>query len=171
MRQVRVVKLADQVHGRHELEYFTSLLLDPQFDLARCEGELLDPSNTVKPPCPYLVLVTAPDLKTARGLAQSALKSKLAACVNLVPRLESHYWWHNKIESGAEVLMLFKTTRTCLSQLQKLVLEKHPYDNPEFVAFKMNSGSPAYLNWIVSSVAERVELHQSMEATIHRKSR
>jgi periplasmic divalent cation tolerance protein len=109
--------------------------------------------KTVKRPIPYLVFVTAPDLKTARGLAQAALKAKLAACVNLVPRLESHYWWHDKIETGAEVLMLFKTTAACRPRLQKLVLEKHPYDNPEFLAVKMDSGSPPYLNWIVSSVA------------------
>ncbi len=99
----------------------------------------------MKPLVLYLVPVTAPDLNTARGLAQTALKAKLAACVNLVPRLESHYWWHDKIESGAEVLMIFKTTAGCRSRLQKLVLQKHPYDNPEFVAFKIASGSPAYL--------------------------
>ena len=84
---------------------------------------------------------------------QAALKAKLAACVNLVPRLESHYWWQDKIESGAEVLMIFKTTAGCRSRLQNLVLEKHPYDNPEFVAFKIASGSPSYLQWIASSVA------------------
>lgn len=107
----------------------------------------------MKRPTAYLVFVTAPDSKTARRLAQAALKAKLAACVNLVPRLESHYWWHGKIESGAEVLMIFKTTATCRSRLQKLVLEKHPYDNPEFVTFRVASGSPAYLDWLASSVS------------------
>jgi periplasmic divalent cation tolerance protein len=106
----------------------------------------------VKRPTAYIAFVTAPDLKTARGLARAALKAKLAACVNLVPQLESHYWWHDKIESGAEVLMIFKTTAASRPGLQKLVLEKHPYDNPEFVAFKIVSGSPAYLKWIASSV-------------------
>lgn len=107
----------------------------------------------MKRPGLYLVFVTAPDLRTARSLAQAALKAKLAACVNLVPRLESHYWWHDKIESGAEVLMIFKTTAGCRSRLQNLMLEKHPYETPEFVAFKIASGSPAYLQWIASSVA------------------
>ena len=106
----------------------------------------------MKRPIPHLVFVTAPDLKTARGLARAALKAKLAACVNLVPQLESHYWWHDKIESSAEVLMIFKTMAACRPGLQKLVLEKHPYDNPEFVAFEIVSGSPAYLEWIASSV-------------------
>jgi len=124
----------------------------PNLKVSRCEGEPFNPQTPVKRPVTYLVFVTAPDLKTARGLAQAVLKTKLAACVNLVPRLESHYWWQNKIESGAEVLMLFKTTSACLSRLQKYVLEKHPYDNPEFVALKIASGSLPYLDWIVSSV-------------------
>ena len=47
-----------------------------------------------------LVLVTAPDLKAARRLAQAALKSRLAACANLIPRIESHYWWQGKLERG-----------------------------------------------------------------------
>ena len=58
-----------------------------------------------------IVLVTAPDLKTARRLAQAALAARLAACVNLIPRIESHYWWQDKLESATEVLLVFKTTR------------------------------------------------------------
>jgi periplasmic divalent cation tolerance protein len=58
-----------------------------------------------------VVLVTAPDLKTARALAKAALKARLIACANLVSKIESHYWWHGKIESGAEVLLVLKTTK------------------------------------------------------------
>ena len=57
-----------------------------------------------------LVLVTAPDLDTARALARAALGDHLAACANLIPKIESHYWWKDKIEHGTEVLMLLKTT-------------------------------------------------------------
>ena len=69
-----------------------------------------------------IVLVTAPDLKTARTLAKAALKSKLIACANLVPKIESHYWWQGKIESDAEVLLVLKTTKSKLAALEKLVL-------------------------------------------------
>ena len=97
-----------------------------------------------------LVLVTAPDLKTARALARSALRARLAACANLVPRIESHYWWQGKIEDGAEVLILFKTRRRSLAALEKLVLKEHPYDTPEFLVLPLRAGNARYLEWLAS---------------------
>lgn len=95
-----------------------------------------------------LVLVTAPDLKTARRLARAALTARLVACANLVPRLESHYWWQGKLERSAEVLLLFKTTRARLAQLEKLILAEHPYDTPEFVVLRLDRGNRRYLAWL-----------------------
>lgn len=94
-----------------------------------------------------IVLVTAPDLKTARRLAQAALKAKLVACANLVPKVESHYWWQGKLEQGAEVLMILKATRRTLSALEKLILKLHPYDTAEFVVLPVDAGSERYLSW------------------------
>ncbi len=104
---------------------------------------------------PMLVLVTAPDLKTARALARAALKARLVACANLVPKLESHYWWEGRLESSAEALIVFKTTAACLSRLEALVLARHPYRTPEFVALSISQGNRQYLDWIVASVAAR----------------
>ena len=101
-----------------------------------------------------VVLVTAPDVRTARGLARAALEARLIACANLIPRLESHYWWQGKIESGQEVLMLLKTTRAKLAALERLVLAEHPYDTPEFLVLSVNAGSQRYLAWLEASVAE-----------------
>jgi periplasmic divalent cation tolerance protein len=98
-----------------------------------------------------LVLVTAPDLKTARKLARAALGKRLIACANLVPKIESHYRWRGKIEHGAEVLLILKTTAGRLAALEKLVLELHPYDTPEFVVLSLNDGNRRYLNWLESS--------------------
>lgn len=98
-----------------------------------------------------LVLVTAPDLKTARRLAQLALKAKLIACANLLPKVESHYWWQGKLESGAEVLMVMKTRRANLARLEKLILSKHPYDTPEFLVLDLRGGSKRYLAWLATS--------------------
>ena len=56
-----------------------------------------------------VVLVTAPDMDLARRLAKGALEAKLAACANIVPAVESHYWWKGKLESSDEVLLIFKT--------------------------------------------------------------
>ena len=97
------------------------------------------------------VLVTAPDLKTARALARAALSARLIACANLVPKIESHYWWRGKIESGAEVLLVLKTQTSKLAALEKLVLAEHPYDTPEFVALPLNAGNKKYLDWLESS--------------------
>jgi len=99
-----------------------------------------------------LVLVTAPELKTARKLARVALKARLIACANLVPRIESHYWWQGKVESGAEVLMVLKTTRRRLAALEKLILTNHPYDTAEFVVLPLTAGTKRYLDWIGASV-------------------
>lgn len=98
-----------------------------------------------------LVLVTAPDLKTARALAQAALEARLAACVNLVPKLESYFWWQGKIDRGNEVLMLIKTGVRKLAALETLILERHPYETPEFVALPLSAGNQRYLDWLGAS--------------------
>ena len=99
-----------------------------------------------------IVLVTAPDLKTARKLAQAALQARLVACANLIPKMESHYWWQGKIESSAEVVLVFKTARKKLGALEKLILERHPYDTPEFLVLPLSAGSERYLAWLSSSL-------------------
>ena len=95
-----------------------------------------------------LVLVTTPDLKTARSLAKAALEARLAACVNLIPRIESHYWWQGKLEHGAEVLLLFKTSSAKLVALEKCILDRHPYDTPEFLVVRLSKGSDRYVAWL-----------------------
>lgn len=99
-----------------------------------------------------VVLVTAPDLKTARMLSRSALESRLVACANLIPRIESRYWWKGKIESSAEVLILFKTTKAKLKALERLIVAKHPYDTPEFIVLPIAAGNKRYLDWLSASV-------------------
>ena len=99
-----------------------------------------------------LVLVTAPDLKTARRLARAALEARLVACANLVPEIESHYWWEAKIERGSEVLILFKTRAARLAALERLIVARHPYDTPEFLALRLDRGSRRYLRWLERAV-------------------
>jgi periplasmic divalent cation tolerance protein len=98
-----------------------------------------------------IVLVTAPDLKTARSLVRAALSARLIACANLIPKIESHYWWQGKIESGAEVLLVLKTAKSKLAALERLVLARHPYDTPEFLVLPLNAGSDGYLSWLSRS--------------------
>ncbi len=99
-----------------------------------------------------LVLITAPESRTARRLARAALKARLAACVNLVPAIESHYWWQGKLEKARETLLLVKTTRARLPALERLVLREHPYDTPEIISLPLSAGTRRYLDWWSESV-------------------
>ncbi len=106
-----------------------------------------------------VVLVTAPTRNVARRLAAAALHARLAACANLLPGVESHYWWQGKLERGNETLILFKTTLSSLKPLEKLILAKHPYDTPEFVALPAEMVTEKYLRWITESCRPRREIH------------
>jgi periplasmic divalent cation tolerance protein len=99
-----------------------------------------------------VVLVTAPDRRVARKLAAAALQARLVACANLVFRVESHYWWRGKLETSSEVLILFKTTVARFDALERLVLDKHPYDTPEIIALPITTGTRRYLDWLAESV-------------------
>lgn len=100
-----------------------------------------------------LVLVTAPDLKSARILVRLALKDRLAACGNIIPKIESHFWWQGKIEKSSEALILFKTMAASADALEKLIVANHPYDTPEVIAIPLGAGSDRYLKWITDSVS------------------
>lgn len=99
-----------------------------------------------------IVLVTAPDRKVARRLARVALENRAAACANLVPGIESHYWWKGKMESGKEILVIFKTDKIHLAKLENLVIKNHPYDTPEFIVLQLDGGAKRYLDWITESM-------------------
>ena len=98
-----------------------------------------------------VVLVTAPDLKSARALAQSALAARLIACANLLPRVESHYVWQGKIAAAREVLLLIKMRKSKLSALEKLIVAQHPYDTPEFLVLPLAGGNEKYLGWLAEN--------------------
>ena len=100
-----------------------------------------------------IALVTAPDLTIARQLARGVLENRLAACVNLVPGVESHYWWEGKLCREGEILIVLKTMEARLAALEEFVLAAHPYDTPELVVLKIESGSQKYLEWIGASCA------------------
>jgi len=95
-----------------------------------------------------VILVTAPSMAVARKLARIALERKLVACVNIVPRIESVYWWKGKIESDREVLLVLKSRKPLLARLESLIQEQHPYDTPEFLVLPLSGGSQRYLDWL-----------------------
>jgi periplasmic divalent cation tolerance protein len=95
-----------------------------------------------------VVLVTAPGLEVARGLARALVEAKLAACVNLVPGVRSVYRWKGEVQEDEEVLLVVKTRAERGAALAERIRDLHPYDLPEVLELAAVGGSPAYLDWV-----------------------
>lgn len=95
------------------------------------------------------VLSTVSNIKKARQLAGLLISKRLAACVQILPGLESHYRWRGKKETSKEVLLIIKTRASLYKKLEAAILKNHPYDVPEIVCLPITKGSKRYLNWIV----------------------
>ncbi len=99
-----------------------------------------------------IVLCSCPDSATAKALAETLVRERLAACVNLLPGVTSVYRWQGRMESATEVMMVAKTTRSALAALENRLATLHPYEVPEIVALDITAGLPAYLQWIEECV-------------------
>jgi periplasmic divalent cation tolerance protein len=99
-----------------------------------------------------LVLSTCGSIDEARKLARALVEKQLAACVNIVPQIESVYYWKGKVETSTEFLLLIKTTAGAFDELRDVLTELHSYDVPECIEIAIEDGSAAYLAWIGESV-------------------
>jgi periplasmic divalent cation tolerance protein len=99
-------------------------------------------------------LITTP-VDEARSIARAIIDARLAACVNIVPSIESVYWWDDAVQEGTEALLIVKTTRAAEPSLLELVRDVHPYDVFELVSLDIGSGNARYLEWIRASVVLR----------------
>jgi periplasmic divalent cation tolerance protein len=95
-----------------------------------------------------VVLVTSPSSALARKIAHGLLEERLCACVNIISKIESLYWWQDKIESAPEVLLVIKTRKGLFSRLQKAVRRLHSYQVPEVISLDISAGNPGYLAWV-----------------------
>ena len=95
-----------------------------------------------------IVLCTFPDPSRARHIGTLLVEKQLAACVNLIPAVESIFCWEGKISTESEVLAVFKTTAERLVELEQELLVRHPYEVPELLALPVGAGSEAYLKWV-----------------------
>src|SRR3989344_6530376 len=99
------------------------------------------------------VFVTASSPQEAKTIAQAVLRAKLAACVNIVPKISSSYWWKGKIETASESLLIIKTKNALIRKLIHKVKAVHSYAVPEVIALPIQEGNPDYLKWIGESVS------------------
>ena len=95
-----------------------------------------------------VVFMTASNGEEAARLADMLVGSHLAACVQILPEMESVYRWQGKIERAAEILLLAKTTRSKFEELEREVRALHSYDTPEIIAVPVVAGSARYLEWL-----------------------
>jgi periplasmic divalent cation tolerance protein len=100
------------------------------------------------------VFMTAASADEAARLAEMLVAAQLAGCVQIIPEIQSVYRWQGRIEHAAEVLLIAKTVRAKFAALEREVLALHSYETPEIVAVPITAGSSAYLEWLVSSVAQ-----------------
>jgi|SRR5215469_10815328 len=99
-----------------------------------------------------LVLTTAGSEAEANKIAQALVERRLAACVNIIPRIQSVYRWKDKIERSEEFLLFIKTRRALEPELQAAIRELHSYELPEHIALAIDEGSEEYLQWIDEAV-------------------
>jgi periplasmic divalent cation tolerance protein len=100
----------------------------------------------------YLVYCTVANQEEAKSIAQILIRKKLAACCNIVPGVSSVFCWNGEIEESNESLMLIKTTQKKYEQLEKEIKMIHSYSVPEIIATKLETGSSAYVDWIIECV-------------------
>lgn len=99
-----------------------------------------------------LLLSSAPSLEVARALAAALLEARLAACVQLLPGLESHYVWEGRQECSQEVLLLIKTSAACRRPIEVLFAARHPYQVPELMELEPGFVEAKYLAWLRQAV-------------------
>lgn len=100
-----------------------------------------------------VVFITVPDKdKTAEELALKIVENKLGACVNIIPSVNSVFFWQGKVEEEKEKLLIIKTKRSLFNKLKSFVEENHPYQVPEIIGLPILIGNEEYLKWIEETV-------------------
>ena len=99
-----------------------------------------------------IILTTAGSAEEARKIATALVEQRLAACVNIVPQVESVYRWQDKVETAREWLLVIKTSQKRYKAIEKAIRELHSYELPEVVSVAIEGGSKDYLKWLAGQV-------------------
>lgn len=111
--------------------------------------------STNLPAVHSIAFVTTTDETSAKILANLIITHKLAACVNIIPKITSIYHWDGKVNEDSEVLMMIKTKTSRIDDLIKFVRENHSYSVAEVISIPIENGNPPYLDWISKTVPDK----------------
>jgi periplasmic divalent cation tolerance protein len=101
------------------------------------------------------VYTTYPSLVEAERIGKAVLEQRLAACVNILPGMISHYWWQGAIERGEEVVMIIKTRASLAESVRAAVKSMHPYTTPAILVLPIEGGEPGYLQWLMQETERK----------------
>ena len=99
-----------------------------------------------------VIFITTTTAEEARRISEVLLNERKAACVNIVPKVSSFFWWQDKIESAEENLLIVKTKAPLLNEVVRLVIENHSYEVSQVIALPIVGGNQDYLEWIDKEV-------------------
>jgi periplasmic divalent cation tolerance protein len=94
-------------------------------------------------------------VEEGESIANKLVEKELAACINIIPKINSVYRWEGQIQSESEVLLLIKTTKDLETEVYRDVQNVHPYDTPELITLPITNGSDSYLDWMTAAVRKQ----------------
>lgn len=107
---------------------------------------------------PLMVFTNVPDPVIATRIARELIEKKLAACVNILPEVQSMYRWQGVVEQATEIPLLIKTTQDRYVELELAIQALHPYQVPEIIALPIVAGLPAYLDWLAQETKKEIHV-------------
>ncbi|MCP4727854.1 MAG: divalent-cation tolerance protein CutA [bacterium] len=99
-----------------------------------------------------VIFVTASSQNEAYNLGKKLIEDRLAACCNIIPGIQSIYWWDGKVTEDPEILLMIKTKKEAEQKVLETIKSMHSYDLPEMISFPIQGGYPEYFDWIDSNV-------------------
>ena len=103
-----------------------------------------------------LVYTTWPSIVEAERAGRAIVERRLAACVNILPGMVSHYWWQGAIERGEEVVMIIKTRASLAESVRAAVKSMHSYTTPAILVLPIEGGEPGYLQWLMQETERKI---------------